>query len=253
MKHHVINTLQRIAAVAALPALAVTMLACADNDMPQPVVQTVDLESNVLYYDEYLNKYNDPQGAVRMTFRRRSNNVILNELTTGTDGRYAIDGFIKTQYVVEADADGFGITSEQGEVPAGATGSWYAPPIKIRQASTTVVTLDPITPGATDLTWTFTGTIDPPAEDGASRGVRLLFGNGSVDRDDPEYSVVTMYDNGGSFSVTVDALTLLANGITAGKVNVEAVGASGVKLGPNQYNLAGDNATVSKGIFTLER
>jgi hypothetical protein len=252
MKHRVIDTLQRTAA-AAMPVLAVVMLACADNDMPQPVVQTVDLESNVLYYDEYLNKYNDPQGAVRMTFRRRSNSEILNELTTGTDGRYSIDGFIKTQYEVQADADGFAIASEQGEVPAGATGSWYAPPIKIRQVSTTVVTLDPVTPGPDELTWTFTGTIDPPAAEGASRGVRLLFGNGSVDREDPEYSVVSMSDNGGSFSVTVDALTLLANGITTGKVNVEAVGTSGIKLSATQYDLAGNNAAVRKETFDLKR
>lgn len=252
MKHRVLYTLQRVAIAAAIPALTVLTLACADNDMPQPLIQTVDLQSNVLYYDEYLNKYNDPQGAVRMTFLRRTNKEVLYELNTGTDGRFTIDDFVKTQYIAEASAEGFAVASEQGQVPAGATGTWYAPPIKIRHASTSVVTLDPITPGADDLTWTITGTIDPPAEDGASRGVRLLFGNGSIDQEDPDYMTTAMYDNAGSFSVTIDALTLLGSGLNVGKVNVEAYGISGVKTSSG-YDLAGNNAVVSKRDFVLQR
>lgn len=250
---------------------------CAEDDLPQPDIQTFQMTGNVNALDEFGEAIMGLDlSDVNMTFIRQGFETITGSTSANADGSYSFADLPIREYGIVIEKDGFNqvlgsndfavnssAVAEQRmvvDIPESASESFFTQNFYLRQESSTEATSanasrDIANPTAEGVTTTISGSIDNGmVSTGFKRGVYAYFSNATPtnEEDGALYAVLIPIDAGNtSFSFDVTDLTLINNGFSSGSnVNIAFYGVT-LNESDELVTIANSTVLLESAIFTL--
>lgn len=254
--------------------LVVFLASCAEDDLPQPEVKTVQLTGTVNVVDEFgVALTGVDLSDANITLLRQGFNSVVGGLSANADGTYSLAdlpireyGILveKTGYNQVLESNNFSVNSSANseqrlvvDIPENAENTNYEVNLYLRQASSTKVmsaSNSRDAGGSQGITTTVNGSIESgTVSTGFKRGVYAYFSNTSTPtNEDFLYSVFVPINSGStSFNFSFTDFDLLNNGFSSGEnVSVAFYGLT-TDDSNNIVTIANSELFSQNGIFTL--
>lgn len=253
------------------------MASCADEDLPQPEIQTFQIQGNANLLDEFGEAVTGVSlNDISLTFIRQGFESIVATTSVNDDGTYSFANLPIREYGVVAEKEGFNqvlgsndftvsssSVSEQRmivDIPENVSDAFYNLDLYLREKSSTEVATatanrDTANPTAQGITTTINGTIASAAvNSGFKRGVYVYFSDVTPTNEEGGAflsKLVPINAGNTNFSLSVTDLELLNSGFSSGSnVNVAFYG---VTLNDSDQLVTIANSTIllESGFFTL--